>query len=136
MNNKIIVAIDSDHLNNSIKLVKKIKKEIFAIKIGYEFFFNFGIEGYQLIQKEKIKIFLDLKLHDIPNTVDKGIRAISKLNPYQPLVNNKSPLCKPKRIISQDYDSHFCFLLKMEFVRHCLEPICLDDFYIHLTRIQ
>lgn len=34
------------------------------------------------MQKENIKIFLDLKLHDIPNTVNKGILAISKLNPY------------------------------------------------------
>jgi len=48
----------------------------------WKFFFNFGIKGYQLVQKENIKIFLDLKLHDIPNTVKNGIEAISKLKPY------------------------------------------------------
>ena len=81
MNNKIIVAIDSDHLNNSIKLVKKIKKEIFAIKIGYEFFFNFGVKGYKTLHKIVPNIFLDLKMHDIPNTVGNAIKGIEKLNP-------------------------------------------------------
>ena len=79
---RIIVALDSDNLNLSIKLVKKLKNEAFAFKIGYEFFYNFGIDGYKLINKENVKIFLDLKLHDIPNTVKKGVEAISKLNPY------------------------------------------------------
>ena len=80
--NKVIVALDSDNLNQSLKNVKKLKNDAYAFKIGYEFFFNFGIEGYKLVQKENVKIFLDLKLHDIPNTVKKGIKAISKLNPY------------------------------------------------------
>ena len=79
---KIIVALDSDNFNDTLNLVQLLKDDTFAFKIGYEFFFNFGIEGYKLIQKENIKIFLDLKLHDIPNTVKKGIKAITKLNPY------------------------------------------------------
>ena len=79
---KIIVALDCDNLNYTANVVKTLKKEAFAFKIGYEFFFNFGLEGYKTIQKENIKIFLDLKLHDIPHTVKKGVFAISKLNPY------------------------------------------------------
>ena len=59
-----------------------VQKHIFGVKIGYEFFFNFGLEGYKYISNKNIKIFLDLKLHDIPNTVYKGIKAISKLKPY------------------------------------------------------
>ena len=79
---KIIVALDCDNLKYAVNIIKTLKQEAFAFKIGYEFFFNFGLEGYKTIQKEKTKIFLDLKLHDIPNTVKKGIFAISKLNPY------------------------------------------------------
>ena len=79
---KVIIALDSDNLKEILSIIKKLKKEAFAFKIGYEFFFNFGIKGYQKIQNEDIKIFLDLKLHDIPNTVKNGIAAISKLKPY------------------------------------------------------
>jgi len=81
MNNKIIVALDSSNIKQSLSLVKKIKNEVFALKIGYEFFFNFGISGYNKIKKICPRIFIDLKLHDIPNTVGNGIIAIQKLNP-------------------------------------------------------
>lgn len=81
MNKRIIVAIDLKNLNKAISLVKKLKNEVFAFKIGYEFFYNFGIEGYNEIYNICPKIFLDLKLHDIPNTVEKGLKAILKLKP-------------------------------------------------------
>ena len=81
MNKKVIVAIDSNNIDQSKKLVKLLKKEVYAFKIGYEFFYNFGIEGYKEIKKICPKIFLDLKLHDIPNTVSKAIKAIEKLGP-------------------------------------------------------
>ena len=45
------------------------------------FFLNFGLSGYNEIKEICSKIFLDLKLHDIPNTVENGIRAIEKLGP-------------------------------------------------------
>ena len=81
MNKKIIVALDVDNINKALKLVKELKKEVYAFKIGHEFFFNFGIKGYKKIYKISPRIFLDLKLHDIPNTVQKGLQAISKLKP-------------------------------------------------------
>lgn len=81
MNKKIIVAIDLSNINTAITLVKKLKKEAFAFKLGHEFFYKFGIEGYKKIYEICPKIFLDLKLHDIPNTVEKGLKAISKLKP-------------------------------------------------------
>ena len=80
-NKRIIVALDTDEFNKTVSLVKKIKDEVFAFKIGYEFFFNFGIDGYKKIKKISPNIFLDLKLHDIPNTVKKGIGAIERLKP-------------------------------------------------------
>ena len=81
MNKKIIVALDSNNLRKTKNLVLKIRKEVFAFKIGYEFFLNFGIDGYKEIKKISPKIFLDLKLHDIPNTVQKGIKAIERMGP-------------------------------------------------------
>ena len=81
MNKKIIVALDLDNLKKTIKIVNELKNEVYAFKIGHEFFYNFGIKGYKEIYNICPKIFLDLKLHDIPNTVQKGLKAISKLNP-------------------------------------------------------
>ena len=78
---KIIVALDSNNLNKTIKLVKILKKDVFAFKIGYQFFYNFGLEGYKKVYSICPKIFLDLKLHDIPNTVEKGLEALIKMKP-------------------------------------------------------
>ena len=81
-NKKIIVALDSNNLNDSECLVDEIKNQVFAFKIGYDFFLNFGLDGYNQIKNKKVNIFLDLKLHDIPNTIKNGIGVIANLNPY------------------------------------------------------
>ena len=79
---KIIVALDSINLYDSKYLVDEIKNQVFAFKIGYEFFLSFGLDGYNQIKNKKVNIFLDLKLHDIPNTTKNGIEAIANLSPY------------------------------------------------------
>ena len=79
---KIIVALDSNNLHDSEILVEELKNQAFAFKIGYEFFLNFGLDGYKAIQNKEVNIFLDLKLHDIPNTIKQGMEAIANLNPY------------------------------------------------------
>tara|TARA_Y100000768_G_scaffold374361_1_gene343996 strand:- start:32 stop:715 length:684 start_codon:yes stop_codon:yes gene_type:complete len=79
---KVIVALDNSNFNEVIKLVKILKNDAFAFKIGYQFFFNFGLIGYKKIYSICPKIFLDLKLHDIPNTVEKGLEALIKMKPY------------------------------------------------------
>ena len=78
---KIIVALDSNNFNKIKKLVHDLKNDAYAFKIGYQFFFNFGLSGYKEIYSICPRIFLDLKLHDIPNTVKNGIKAIKKLKP-------------------------------------------------------
>ena len=78
---KIIVALDSKDLKKTINLVEILKKDVFAFKIGYQFFYSFGLEGYKKIYSLCPKIFLDLKLHDIPNTVEKGLEALIKMKP-------------------------------------------------------
>ncbi len=84
---KIIVALDSDNLEKTLKLVKILNKEVYAFKIGYQFFFNFGLIGYKKIYSLSPKIFLDLKLHDIPNTVKNGLKAIMKSKPLMTTIH-------------------------------------------------
>ena len=78
---RIIVALDSSNFDKVKKLEETLKKEVYAFKIGYQFFFNFGIKGYKKIHSICPNIFLDLKLHDIPNTVEKGLDALLKIKP-------------------------------------------------------
>ena len=79
---KIIVALDSNNFHDLKKIINEIKNHVFAFKIGYEFFLNFGLDGYKYIQNKNVNIFLDLKLHDIPNTIKHSIETIANLNPY------------------------------------------------------
>ncbi len=81
MTNKVIVALDNKSLRQIVSIVKKTKSEAYGFKIGKEFFYNYGIEGYKKIYKLTPNIFLDLKLHDIPNTVEKALKSIVKLKP-------------------------------------------------------
>ena len=79
--NKVIVALDTSNIKKVKEIVQQLKSEVYAFKIGYEFFLNHGIKGYNTVRKICPRIFLDLKLHDIPNTTKKGIEAINKLKP-------------------------------------------------------
>ena len=81
MTKRVIVALDNKNLTQNIALVKKIKSHVFGFKIGKEFFYKYGIEGYKKVYKISNNIFLDLKLHDIPNTVERALKALIKLNP-------------------------------------------------------
>ena len=81
MTKRVIVALDNKNLSEITNLVKKIKSHVYGFKIGKEFFYNYGIEGYKKIYKFSNNIFLDLKLHDIPNTVERALNAIIKLKP-------------------------------------------------------
>jgi len=81
MTKRVIVALDNKNLSQIIALVKKIRSHVYGFKIGKEFFYNYGIEGYKKNYKLSNNIFLDLKLHDIPNTVERALNALTKLKP-------------------------------------------------------
>jgi orotidine-5'-phosphate decarboxylase len=77
--NKVIVALDYSSSFEAKKLLKSLKGHPVWIKVGMELYFNEGKEFIELLKDEGFSIFLDLKLHDIPNTVEKAIQALCKL---------------------------------------------------------
>ena len=82
MKSPIILAVDTDDFDNARSWVNATRDSIDIYKIGLEFFLKFGQEGLKSIRNESgAEIFLDLKLHDIPNTVGSATRAISGLRP-------------------------------------------------------
>tara|TARA_B110000438_G_C15775792_1_gene633977 strand:- start:453 stop:1142 length:690 start_codon:yes stop_codon:yes gene_type:complete len=80
VNNKIILALDSNNLEEVIDITKKIKDKVFTVKIGLEFFNSFGKEGIKKINKLGMtNLLLDLKLKDIPQTVYKAIKVLNDI---------------------------------------------------------
>ena len=78
----IILAVDTRDLDVAKRWVEATRESIAVYKLGLEFFLTFGSAGVSQIKDEfGVDIFLDLKLHDIPNTVASAATAISDLNP-------------------------------------------------------
>ncbi len=81
MSNPLYVAIDTPRLDEALALIGRIKAHVGGVKLGLEFFCANGHHGVHDVQKLGLPIFLDLKLHDIPNTVAKAMQAINVLEP-------------------------------------------------------
>lgn len=81
MTNPIYVALDTPSLDHAIAIAKSVNGHVGGLKLGLEFFNAHGHHGVHEIQKIGLPIFLDLKLHDIPNTVAKAMQAINVLEP-------------------------------------------------------
>lgn len=79
INNQIICAIDNINVNYAKELILEIKPYVAMVKLGLEFFCANGPVGVKEISKMNVPIFLDLKLHDIPNTVSKALKSMIPL---------------------------------------------------------
>lgn len=79
--NPIFVAIDTPVLDQAVAIAEAVRGHVGGVKLGLEFFSAQGPEGIRKIAELGLPIFLDLKLHDIPNTVAKAIGALASLRP-------------------------------------------------------
>ena len=79
MKKNIFVALDFNSLDKAIGATKKIRDKIAGVKIGTELYAICGTEGLKKFKELGVEIFLDLKLHDIPNQVKKTVSAIASL---------------------------------------------------------
>ena len=78
-NCELILALDIDDRSKAIELVKRSGVSLNWVKIGLQMFTKYGSEYVREISDLGKKVFLDLKLHDIPNTVAKAIASVSEL---------------------------------------------------------
>ena len=76
---KIIVALDFDHRDACIDLVKQLDPSLCRLKVGKEMFTLFGPSLIDELHHYGFHVFLDLKFHDIPNTVNKAISAAASM---------------------------------------------------------
>jgi len=77
----IFVAIDTPDVHRAAALARDLCGHAGGMKLGLEFFCANGNEGVLRIAEHGMPIFLDLKLHDIPNTVGKAVEALAHLEP-------------------------------------------------------
>ena len=79
---KSFIALDLKSNTQNISIVKKLYHHVYGFKVGYRSFYNNrSNELISEIKRSKCKLFLDLKLHDIPSTVSSAIDSLSNINP-------------------------------------------------------
>ena len=81
MSSRIYVAIDTPDLEKAKAIAAKVRNLVGGLKLGLEFFCANGRHGVREMAELGLPIFLDLKFHDIPNTVAKAIQALGALEP-------------------------------------------------------
>jgi len=76
---KVVVALDFDKINDALSFVDRISPKDCKLKVGKEIFTYFGPEFVKTLTGKGFDVFLDLKFHDIPNTVAKAVTAAADL---------------------------------------------------------
>jgi len=79
MSKKLIVALDFDNQHTAMTLVDQLDPGLCALKVGSEMFTLFGTEFVKKLIARQFNVFLDLKFHDIPNTVAQSCKASADL---------------------------------------------------------
>lgn len=81
MTSPIYVAIDTPDMDRAKAIATAVRRHAGGLKLGLEFFCHNGRHGVMELAELGLPIFLDLKLHDIPNTVAKSIQALAPITP-------------------------------------------------------
>jgi len=81
MTSPVYVALDTIDLDRAKAIAARVKTHVGGLKLGLEFFAANGPAGIREMAALGLPIFLDLKLHDIPNTVAKAVQALRPLDP-------------------------------------------------------
>jgi orotidine-5'-phosphate decarboxylase len=87
LRNPIAVALDTPDLGRAQTLARVLAPHAGCLKLGVEFFYAHGRPGYEAVARAGLPIFLDLKLHDIPNTVAGALDALMRLEPRPAIIN-------------------------------------------------
>ena len=87
--NPIICAIDTTDLGKARQLTTQLANEVGAFKLGLEFFTTHGKAGVQMVASETAPVFLDLKFHDIPNTVAGAVRGVAGVDAFMLTVHTQ-----------------------------------------------
>lgn len=105
MTNPIICALDTETVERAVNLAEAIKNDVGALKLGLEFFTSNGPEGIQAVSKVGLPIFLDLKFHDIPNTVARAVYAATALDVFMLTVHTSGGKAMMQTCVQSAYEA-------------------------------
>ena len=80
MKERLIVALDYSDMDSALALVDQLGEAVEFYKVGMQLYYSVGNIVVEELAKRNKKIFLDLKLHDIPNTVAGAIQSLANPN--------------------------------------------------------
>jgi len=82
MRDRVFVALDVESLEEAARLLDRLEDAVSGVKIGSQLFTSAGPAAVELAHKRGHRVFLDLKFHDIPNTVAGAVRSAARLGVY------------------------------------------------------
>jgi orotidine-5'-phosphate decarboxylase len=82
MRDRIFVALDVETLDDASALLDRLDGAVTGVKIGSQLFTAAGPAAVELVHKRGYRVFLDLKFHDIPNTVAGAVRGATRLGVF------------------------------------------------------
>jgi orotidine-5'-phosphate decarboxylase len=80
--NPLIYALDADGIDAAGKWVERLKDHVGVFKIGFQLFLREGQKVIEMVNEKGCKVFLDLKFHDIPHTVEKASREATRMGVF------------------------------------------------------
>lgn len=83
----VIVALDEMSLQEVLALAEKLSPTLCRFKVGKELFIRYGHSVIEQLHQKNFSVFLDLKLHDIPNQVANACRAVAELGVWMTTIH-------------------------------------------------
>lgn len=127
-NKNIVVALDFENKLEALALIDKLDPSLCRLKIGKEMFTHFGPEFVTQVQDKGFDVFLDLKFHDIPNTVAKAVKAAADLGVWMVNVHASggSKMMQAARDILKPYGDKAPLLIAVTVLTSMSEEDLLD----------
>jgi len=124
----IVVALDFDSKVDALALIDRLDPSLCRLKIGKEIFTHFGPAFVTEVQNKGFDVFLDLKFHDIPNTVAKAVKAAADLGVWMVNVHASggSKMMQAARDILKPYGDKAPLLIAVTVLTSMSEDDLLD----------
>lgn len=119
MKKKLAFALDVENPQEAIDILHQIEDRDIIVKIGYSLFIRDGINLSKLIKKLGFELFIDLKLHDIPNTVFNGVKAAIELGADYLTIHSLGGTHMIQKAVEAKGDSNIKLLAVTVLTSHC-----------------